>query len=338
MSPKVFFAWLVVTIVTVVAAFAVGIGRDTASYDTLSREPVFAELRADPSAAAQIEIESRFDTFTLERDEDGWSTPDRAGYPVDEGDVRRLVAGLSDMKYVERKTSMPERFSRLGLEDIDAELSDSAHVTVKGANGDVLADVIVGRPSARFYAGTSSGTYIRMPGSDETWLVSGVTNVQTRLVPWLDREIVAIPANTVARIEIGEGEAGYVLSREDAEAQFALAEMPEGRSLDTATVDAMAKALASVELEEVKTREDLSLPDDAQVALVTTFDGLNIAIRLAKLDNKYWAQFEASGEGDAASEINARTGNWTYWVPSATFNALTHPREDLLAPKEDGAS
>lgn len=338
MSPKVFFAWLVVTVVTVAAAFVVGIGRDTASYDTLSREPVFAELRADPSAADRIVVESRFDTFTLERGEDGWSTPDRAGYPVDEADVRRLLAGLADMKYVERKTSMPERFSRLGLEDIDAELSDSAHVTVTTAGGDVLADVIVGRPSARFFAGTSSGTYIRMPGSDETWLVSGVTNVQTRLVPWLDREIVALPANTVARIEIGEGEDSYVLSREDAEAQFTLADMPEGRSLDTGTVDAMAKALASVELEEVKTRADLALPDDAQRARVTTFDGLAVSIRLAELDNKYWATFEASGEGETAATINARTGNWTYWIPSATFNALTHPREDVLAPKEDNAS
>src|SRR5690606_10542242 len=105
-------------------------------------------------------------------------------------DVRRLIAGLADMRYVERKTSIPERFHRLGLEDIDAELSDSAHLRVLDGNGESLADVIVGRPSARFFGGHSSGTYIREPGTNNTWLVSGVTNVQTRLVPWLARSIV----------------------------------------------------------------------------------------------------------------------------------------------------
>ena len=113
MSPRIFLTWFVVTIVTVVLAVVVGIGHETASFDLLKREPVFEALRENPDAAAKVEVKSRFGEFTLQRVSGGWVSPDRADYPVKESDVRRLVVGLSDMRFVERKTANPERFKRL---------------------------------------------------------------------------------------------------------------------------------------------------------------------------------------------------------------------------------
>ncbi|MDA0785886.1 MAG: DUF4340 domain-containing protein, partial [Proteobacteria bacterium] len=205
MSPRVFLGWLVLTAVTVVLMIVVGLGRETASFDVNEREPVFAELREAPGSATRIDIESRFGAFTMNQSGDGWVTPDRDDYPIDEADVRRLIVGLSDMRYVERKTSNPERFYRLEVQDIETELSDSVYVKVQNAQGEVLAETIVGRPSARFFEGRASGTYIREPATNNVWLVSGVTNVQTRLIPWLKRNIVGIPANLVASVSIGTG-------------------------------------------------------------------------------------------------------------------------------------
>jgi hypothetical protein len=348
MSPRVFLGWLVVTVATVVLAVVFGLSRETSSFDPLERVPVFDALRADPDAAARVEVRSRFGEFTLVRGADGWITPDRSGYPVEESAVRRLVAGLADMRYIERKTSNPERFGRLEVQDIDDELSDSAHVTVSNAGGSVLADAIVGRPSARFFDGQVSGTYIREPGTNNVWLVSGVTNVQTRLVPWLQRDIVQVPATEVAGVSVGEGEGSYALSREatDQEA-FALSGAPEGRKLDPSKATSISRALANVGLEDVRPRSEFSLPDDASVAEVSTFSGLTIRMRLAEIDRKRWAVFEAAYTGDAADqseaanaaraladEINARTGDWVYWVPSSVYTNLTRPLDDVLAPED----
>ena len=153
MSPRIFLTWLVVTVVTVVLAIVVGLGRETASFDLVKREPVFEDLRENPDAAAKVEVKSRFGEFSLLREDDGWVTPDRADYPVQESDVRRLIISLADMRFVERKTANPERFYRLEVQDIDQELADSAYVKVSNVDGKVLAELIVGRPSARFFAG-----------------------------------------------------------------------------------------------------------------------------------------------------------------------------------------
>lgn len=348
MSPRVFLGWLVVTGATLVLAVVLGLSRETSTFDPLERVPVFVELRADPDSAARVEVRSRFDEFTLVRGEDGWMTPDRADYPVEESAVRRVVVGLADMRYIERKTSNPERFSRLEVQDIDAELSDSAHVIVSNGQGEVLADVIVGRPSARFFDGQVSGTYIREPGTNNVWLVSGVTNVQTRLIPWLQRDVVQIPATSVARVSIGSGEGSYTLSRESAdEEEFVIEGAPEGRSLDQSKATSISRALANVKLEDVRPKSEFELPDDASVAEMRTFAGLTVRARLAEIDRKRWAVFEAEYTGDPADEsedaktareraaaINARVGDWVYWVPSSVYTNLTRPLDDVLAPED----
>ncbi len=352
MSPRVFLGWLVLTAVTVVLTIVVGLGRETASFDLIERAPVFAELRDAPESATKIEIKSRFGAFTMNQSGEGWVTPERDDYPIDDADVRRLIVGLSDMRYVERKTSNPERFHRLEVQDIDEELSDSVYVKVQNAQGEVLAETIVGRPSARFFEGRVSGTYIRENDTNNVWLVTGVTNVQTRLVPWLQRNIVGVPANQVASVSIETDEGDYTISRDAAtDEAFAITGAPEGRELDGDKATSVSRALASVELEDVRTRTELALPDDASTASVTTFDGLTVNVRLAELDRKKWAIFNAEYTGDpadqsegaiaaraAVEEINARVGKWVYWLPSATFTNLTRPLDDVLVAKEDDSS
>jgi hypothetical protein len=352
MSPRIFLGWLVVTAVTVVLAVFVVLDRPTAKFDPVSRVPVFQALRSNPDAAAKVEVNSRFGSFSMVRTGDAWSTPDRFGYEIDTNDIRRLIVSISDMRYIERKTSLPERFERLEVDDVDGINAESAYVKISDAAGAVLAEAIVGRPSARFIDGSISGTYIREPGTNNVWLVSGITNVQTRLVPWLQRNIVSLPANTVARVELGSGDGSFVLSRETPDSEdFALAEAPEGRALNKRKITSISRALADIGLEDIKPRGELALPDDAQTATVTTFDGVAVTVRLAKIDNKNWSTFEAAYTGDPADqsdaakavrgtvdEINQRVGNWVYWLPSAAFENLTSKLEGVLEAKKDKAS
>ncbi len=352
MSPRIFLGWMVVTAVTVVLAVFVVLDRPTAKFDPVSREPVFEALRSNPDAAAKIEINSRFGSFSMVRADDVWTTPDRFGYTIDTNDVRRLIVSVSDMRYIERKTSLPERFERLEVDDVDGINAESAYVKISDAAGKVLAEAIVGRPSARFIDGSVSGTYIREPGTNNVWLVSGITNVQTRLVPWLQRNIVSLPANTVARVELGSSDRSIVLSRETPDSDnFVLADAPEGRALNKRKITSISRALADIGLEDIKPKSDLTLPGDALTAIVTTFDGLAVSVRMAEVDSKNWGTFEAAYTGDSADQsdtakaarasvekINQRVGNWVYWLPSAAFENLTAKLEDVLEAKKDKGS
>ncbi|NKB49856.1 MAG: DUF4340 domain-containing protein [Alphaproteobacteria bacterium] len=352
MSPRVFFGWLIVTVITVVLATFVVLDRPTAKFDPVEREPVFADLRANPDAAAKVEVRSRFGSFSMVRADGAWSTPDRFNYQVDSNDVRRLIVSISDMRYIERKTSLPERFARLEVDDVDGINAESAYVRISDDSDKVLAEAIVGRASARFIDGSVSGTYIREPDTTNVWLVSGIANVQTRLVPWLERSIVSVPANTVARVELSSGEGTVVLSRETPDSEdFVLADAPEGRTVDKRNVTSISRALANVDLEDIQPVGDLPLPGDAQTAKVTTFDGVTVAVRLANIDKKNWATFTASYTGDptdqsdeakaaraTVDEINQRVSEWVYWLPSAAFENLTRKLDDVLEPKKEEAS
>ncbi len=351
MSPRIFLGWLVVTVVTVVLAVFVVLDRPTAKFD-LDRDPVFADLRSNPDAAAKVEVNSRFGSFSMVRGDDGWSTPDRFDYPIDANDIRRLIVSISDMRYIERKTSLPERFERLEVDDVDGINAESAYVRISNAAGAVLAEAIVGRVSARFIDGSISGTYIREPDTNNVWLVSGIANVQTRLVPWLERTIVSVPANTVARVELSSGDETLTLSRETPDSEdFALADAPEGRVLDKRKITSISRALANVDLEDLQPRSELTLPDDAQTATVATFDGVAVSVRLSKIDNKNWGTFSAAYTGDpsdqsdaakaaraSVDEINQRVSDWIYWLPGAVFENLTTKVDGVLEPKTDEAS
>jgi len=100
----------------------------------------------------------------------------------------------------------------------------------------------------------------------------------------------------------------------------------------------------------VKPHKDLELPAGAQVAEVQTFDSLVVRMRMAEIDKKRWAVFEASYAGDvsdesdaaraaraAAQAINERVADWVYWIPSAVFSNMTQPVEDVLADAENAS-
>ena len=90
-----------------------------------------------------------------------------------------------------------------------------------------------------------------------------------------------------------------MLSRETPDSEdFELAGLPEGRKLNKRKVTSISRALASVDLEDIQPRSELSLPDDGQIAKVTTFDGVSVSVKLAKIDDKNWGTFSAAFVGD----------------------------------------
>ena len=344
MSPRIFFSWLVITVVTVILATLIVLDRPTANFDTVSREPVFKALRSDPDSAVNIDIKSRFGEFSLTRSNGIWITPDRFNHKVNENEVRRLVVGLSDMRYIERKTSIAERFNRLEVEDINNDDSESAYVKITGANGGLLAETIVGRPSSRFIDGSISGTYIREPDTNNVWLVSGLANVQTRLVPWLERIIISIPSDKIAKIYLNNGKNKVLLTRGiSKEDTFQLVDIPTGRKLNKNKVNSISRSLAEVNFEDVVPQDKLVFPDKVNIAKVTTYSGIEITMEMAKVDNKYWGRLSAAYLGELSTEseikklaleevkeINQRANKWAYWLPSAVFENLSTNKNKLL--------
>ena len=296
MSPKVFLALLALTVVAAGAALLTALAQPGAAPVRYVDEPAFPALRANPDAVAKVALTTPEGSFTLVRETgDRWSALERYGYAVDEDQVRALVVALADMRLIEAKTSLPERYGRLEVEDVGAADAKSRLLRLESADGEVLAEAIFGKQQHRLTGHQAAGTYLRRPGEAQSWLASGAVAIDPTVVDWLDARIVDLAPAQIARIEIRpDSGAEYVVRRGAPDEPLQFADLEEGEALKPdAGLDRLAAAFADLRFEDVKPRSELAWPEADQSATAVTFDGVELTVRLARIDDEPWAIIDA---------------------------------------------
>jgi hypothetical protein len=357
MSPKLILGLAVVTLATTAAAVVAVLERPVRGPVQVGDEIAFPELRDAPEAAARLVIESgEGGEVTLERDGERWVAVERYGYPVATEAVRALLVGLAQMRLIEAKTEVPARYPRLEVEDVDAEGARSRLVRVETADGEPLAETLVGKQRYRLTGTEPGGTYIRRPDEVRSWLASGGLDVETAVTGWVEPEIVDLAPDRIERVEIDPaGAEGYAIVRSGEEADLALAGLGEDESLAAdANLARVTGAFRGLELEDVRPTGEVAWPDVVDRVKVATSDGLQLGLRLARIDDEAWLEVvsvtakpmtdaEQTGEEGAvaesrelAEEIEARTRGWAYLVTSGLYDRLNAPRASWLA--DDGTS
>jgi hypothetical protein len=296
MSARVFLGLLVITVLAVAGAAIVAFERPSAAPVRYVDEPAFPALRADPDAVAKVTLTTSDGSITLVRETaDRWAALERFGYPVDRAKVRALIVALADMRLIEAKTRLPERYPRLEVEDPAAADAKSRLLRAESADGKVLAAAILGKRQHRLTGNQSAGTYLRRPGEEQSWLASGGVDLDTAVIDWLDDQIVDLDPARIGRIEIRpESGKGYLVRRNGAGEPLQLADLAEGeRVKDDADLGRLAGVLAPMRLEDVRPRAELEWPAAHQVAVATTLDGLELTVELARIDDEPWARLDA---------------------------------------------
>jgi hypothetical protein len=336
MNPKVFLVLAAITAVTTVAAVFAVLSQPTATTLQFVDEPAFPALRENPDAVAKIVLSSPEGTITLVRETgDRWAALEHHGYPVDRKRVRDLVVALSDMRLIERKTAQPEHYDRLEVEAIDAENAQSELVRLEGADGAMLAEAIIGKQRYRLTGTEPSGTYLRRPDEAQSWLASGGIQIDREVARWLDGEVVDLDPEAIRRIEIQRaGEPSYAALRDDPGAELRLDGLTGDEKLkEDADLSRLAGALSGVRLEDVKPRDQLTWPAEQHTARVETFDGVELSVRLARIDDGYWATFDARAMAPSSPAPSAAAGGAAQ--PTASAAAAENPIE---ADAGDGAA
>ncbi|MGI9417612.1 MAG: DUF4340 domain-containing protein [Geminicoccaceae bacterium] len=351
MTPKTFIGLAAVTLVTTIGAAVAVMNQPTTAPVAYVDEPAFPELRAKPDAVMKVTIQTKDGTITLNRTSpETWTSPDRFDYPAANDKINQLVRQLNDMRLIEAKTASVERYERLEVEDMTEE-AGSRLIRLEDAEGKVLAEALIGKRLFRLTGNANSGTYIRRPGEDQSWLASGGFDLEPEVEAWLDQIVVEIDREEVAAVEIAlaEGE-GYSVSREKAGDELQFDALADGEALKVdASIAELASALTSVRLAAVKPKDDVAWPAERHVAEVRTFDGLELTVEMALIEDEPWAMFRAAtgalpSDADAADQtrqraeaINDKTGLWAYQVNQSLYQRLTKPRESWVEAS-DGTS
>jgi hypothetical protein len=337
MSPKLFLVLLALTVVAAGTALATALSQPGAAPVRYVDEPAFPALRANPDAVAKVTLTTPEGSFTLVRETgDRWSALERYGYAVDEDQVRALVVALADMRLIEAKTRLPERYGRLEVEDVGAADAKSRLLRLESADGAILAEAIFGKQQHRLTGHEPAGTYLRRPGEAQSWLASGAVEIDPTVVDWLDAQIVELEPAEIARIEIRpDSGPGYVVRREAPGQPLQIADLAEGEALKPdADLDRLAAGFADLRLDDVKPRSELAWPAAHHSATAVTFDGVEVRIQLARIGDEPWAIIDARQvAAPRPAPAEAAAG-----APASEADVEAVEIEDQPEPEDEGAA
>lgn len=280
------------------------VGPQIAAADNVG-EPLLPALRDRAEDAATITIKTAEETLTLERQDDTWTLAEKSNYPVRFDRVRELIVSLGQMEKLEPKTKVADNYARIGVEDIDTEEAASKLVEVKDSAGETLASILIGNSA---WAGSDARQFVRVPGQEQSWLVSGSANVITNQNSWLDTTTVDIQPTRAARVTIEhpDGETIAASRTSEEEAHLKLESIPEGREPHSdSRVHQLASAFRGMRFDEVQRLETVDLAGlEATVATLETFDGLQVRAELYEVGEKTMGVLYAEALEEKIEEIN----------------------------------
>ena len=340
MNPKSFIAFSIVTAVLVVAAIvAVGM-RPASTVIPKDRELVFGGLDARINEVSAVEIATSKRTFTVARTDDGWGIKELKNYPAKFDKVKTVLVELSQLRYLEAKTSDPARFERLDLRDVTVKGAKSKRVTVRDKDGKVLAEGLMGRRNESLFGSGKGGTYVRVGGKKQTWLVEGIVQLGNGPPDWISKKLPDIKGALVKRISITSPKGGeVVIDRATVkDKDFKLEAIPAGkRQRGQWETNQMPKALDGVELTDIRRADEVPFPPDATYkGRIETFLGLVVHTEAAKIGKKFWTRLSASAEGGnedvkkLANDINERFKGYVFEIPEEPGKKLTCEHVNML--------
>lgn len=329
----------------------------------------FPDLIDAINDVSSIDVQTADASFSLERTNDGWTLANKGGYPAEAEPVRKLLIGVAELNKLEPKTDNPERWFKLGVEDVAPEAT-SKKVTLEDASGNQLASLLVGKPRASQGGRRIKQLYVRRAGDNQSWLVEGEVDIKATGKDWLQKEIYSIPQSRIQAIEIehADGEILRVLKGSEDAPNFDVLDVPAEQELRYPTIaNPMAGGVSRISLDDVQKDGEVDFESDwLSRTTVRTFDGLTLRITLKDVEGTNYTTFAASYEPPAtppepapepeqgpeqegapvaeveavppspeeiqaeADELNARFAGWTFVVPQYNRTTMTKRMSDMV--------
>lgn len=293
-----------VAVIAVVAGLWLG-GRQT-SPPSIESASLYPELKKELGEITAVRIVKAGGTTALEakRGDNGWLITDRHNYPADDAKLRKLLTSLTEAKVLEEKTSNPESYKTLGVEDISDAAAGGVQVELEGPKQPVK--LIVGKQ-----AQGAQSQYVRRAGEPKSWLINKSIDTSSSADQWLSKNVIDVAADRVQSAEVtaGTGKPYSAAKKTRADADFAVDGLPKGKTLSSpSAADNFATALAGLTLSDVKPASEVADAPSAR-ATIKTFDGLVTEVTGWKKDDKHFVALKTSYDASLADKFKVATAD-----------------------------
>lgn len=225
---------------------------------------------------------------TLTRSGTTWGLKEKDGYPVDVEKLRGLLSALAGARRVEAKTAQAERHAQLGVEDIAA--ADARGVEVDIDTPTQRFAFILGDNPVR-----GDGTYVRIAGDAQSWLVAQSIAVERIPANWLVKQIIDVGANRIHAISVVPVE-GPAITLErgegNADSDFVLKKLPRGREpAANYQREALAGFLSGLGFDDVFPATAQPVSEKVRTSVFDLDDGRSVHVVSWEHDGHTWARF-----------------------------------------------
>ncbi|MBI1779534.1 MAG: DUF4340 domain-containing protein [Proteobacteria bacterium] len=344
MRPNTVVALGAVTLIATGTAAYLAYQRAAATLGRVASETVLPGFIARVNDVASLEFKRAAGTVSVARWGDLWVMPDHGNYPVRYEVIKQNLVTMGELTTVEAKTAKPDLHDRIEVEDVTAKDAKSTLVSVKDAQGQTMAELIVGK---RRYApiGGKDMVYVRKPGDNRAWLAVGVFDLRPQASEWLVREISNVSDRRWRLISFSHPDGATAsLSRKDVEQQnYDVDGLPEGRQIKPpGVVNATASAFEFLNLDDVTPAGQLTDTTPVATSVFESFDGLAMNAVLSEKDGAFWATFSAEARPgadgaapadtakDEAAALNEKLRPWAYKLPEWKANFFKRKMDDLI--------
>jgi len=347
----------------VVIAAALLLTRQNSSSSNSDREQLlYPDLKSQLDKIDTVRIVKGGDVPVIEVKRAGtaWTVADRSGYPADDAKIRKFLIAASEAKRVEEKTSNPDNYAALGVEDVSAAQATGHRVELGG--GGTPVNVIVGKQAGR------SSQYVRRAADKQSWQVNATLDVPTATDAWLRKDVIDISGDRIQAASVTtDGKTWSASKAARTETDFKVDGIPKGKELESpSAASSLGSSLAMLTLADVRKASDMTQKPAAH-ATFKSFDGLvteadgwvqdgkhYIALS-TKFDEALAQQFKApppepaktpttetngkpetppaAAERNVAEEsktLNATLNGWAYEIPDYKYEAIFKPIDELL--------
>jgi hypothetical protein len=335
----------------------------------LSSSPLYPGLLERVNEASRLAVSGADISVTVARAGAAWTVEEFDGYPADLARVRRAILQLAELRILEAKTSRPERYVDIGVEDRAAADAKSKSVRLTLGADETAVDLLVGKIRAA-RAMNAPSHYVRRAGEERAYLVEGDLEIGASPLEWLDTSVVNLPVERVRQVTIRPtGDTAIIVSKSRPEDQlYDLANVPADHEVRArATVSSIGGLLLDARLEKVIRADRLGTQTPGAVATVMTFDGLSATVSRYTYEDKPYVTLTFAHVPDEAitppalpptaeggtppaptdalkkrdevakevATLNAHVAGWAYLLPDYKTRLLEKKLEELFKKKDE---
>ena len=339
MTPRQFAALAIVAAVSLTAAMFIYSARTSWTTTAGTAGKLFPSLAAASAKAQRIVITQGGTPLKIEKAGEQWKIGSPDGYPASNEKVQALLTALAGAELLEPKTRIASRYAVLDVDDPKTKNTNARLIKIEDASGSTLAEIIAGKdrlagaPSAEAPTRGASGTYVRRPGDEQSWLAS--TNVKggASLKDWADARVFETQTEKIKTLTVAvQGEAPYVV-KSNADGSHELESIPAGKKVKYVNmIDNIIEAASFLDFTNVR-KATGSTGGEAGTVTFETDHGLKIALNVRREKDAVWMTVGATGSGEAqktAEDIKARATGWEFEITPSKADSMLKKQADLL--------